>query len=44
MIDPENEDETSFDEPDNPDEWRDCAEDRETCLDEMLDAEGIPRV
>lgn len=32
------------DEPDDPDNWRDCAEDADTLRDEMMDAEGWPRV
>jgi hypothetical protein len=30
------------DDPDDPDQWRDCAEDKETCLDERADHEGWP--
>jgi hypothetical protein len=43
ISDPDDEDEIDG-EPDNPDEWRDCSEDHDDCLNETLDAEGVPRI
>ena len=46
MIDPDDEDDeyAPEDEPDDPDAWRDCAEDKETVADETYDAHGFPLV
>ena len=41
MRDPED-DEEFVDDPDDPDMWRDCAEDHDTTTDETMDAEGWP--
>lgn len=40
--DPEDEDEEAVDDPDEPDEWRDCSEHHDDGLDEARDAEGWP--
>jgi hypothetical protein len=42
MRDPEDEDGELDLEPDDPDAWRDCAEDHDTTTDETRDAEGWP--
>ena len=41
--DPEDDDEIEND-PDQPDEYLDCSEDHDDCLNETLDAEGWPRI
>lgn len=40
--DPEDDEGEITDDPDDPDQWRDCAEDRDTTTDETMDAEGWP--
>jgi hypothetical protein len=36
-------DEPDDEDPDNPDDWREYAEDHETCADERADFDGWPR-
>jgi hypothetical protein len=40
--DPEDDEDEIDDDPDLPDEWRDCSEDPEVCLNETWDAYGFP--
>lgn len=45
MSDPEDDEDDDLEiEPDDPDAWRDYAEDHETLTEDTLDAEGVPLV